>query len=113
MRKRTILMILIGQLFLLPLYAEKPKITENNPLRKITRGAVNTALCWVEIPRQTIKVNKEKGDIAGIFWGPVKGLTYTAGRFCVGVYEMATFLLPPYKPVVQPEFIFSDEEQED
>ncbi|MDD5584399.1 MAG: exosortase system-associated protein, TIGR04073 family [Candidatus Omnitrophica bacterium] len=113
MWKRTILLLIIFQLFLLPLYAEKITISDNNPLRKMARGAVNAALCWVEVPRQTVIVNKEKGDIAGFFWGPLKGLTYTAGRFCVGVYEMATFLLPPYKPVVQPEFIFSEEEQED
>ncbi|MDD5195259.1 MAG: exosortase system-associated protein, TIGR04073 family [Candidatus Omnitrophica bacterium] len=113
MLKRLILLLFIFQLFILPLYAQNEKISDNNPLRKITRGAVNTTLCWVEIPRQTIKVNREKGDIAGLFWGPMKGLTYTAGRFCVGIYEMATFLLPPYKPVVQPEFIFSEEEQED
>ncbi|MCM8786536.1 MAG: exosortase system-associated protein, TIGR04073 family [Candidatus Omnitrophica bacterium] len=85
---------------------------EYNPLRKISRGIANTALCWVEIPRQAVKVTKEKGEATGIFWGPLKGLTYTARRFFVGVYEVVTFLAPPYKPIIDPEFVFSEEEED-
>ena len=127
MWKKIIIFSIIFQLFLVPAYCidaktdkgadksistdEKP--SDYSPLRKIARGGINTLFCWVEIPRQAMKINREKGDVAAIFWGPLKGLTYTAGRFCVGIYEIATFLIPPYKPVVKPEFIFSEEEQED
>jgi putative exosortase-associated protein (TIGR04073 family) len=92
-------------LFSFPLYAQN-----YNPLRKIARGVVNTSLGWLEIPRQMIKVNEKKGDIAGIFWGTLRGLSFALMRTTVGVYEVATFIIPPYKEVVEPEFIFSEEE---
>jgi putative exosortase-associated protein (TIGR04073 family) len=88
----------------------RERTSDQNPLRKVARGAVNTTLGWVEIPRQMIKVNKEKGDIAGVFWGPLKGFAFFVGRTAVGIYEVTTFLIPPYKPVVNPEFILSEED---
>jgi putative exosortase-associated protein (TIGR04073 family) len=91
----------------------REKVSDQNPLRKIARGTVNATLGWTEIPRQMIKVNKESGDIAGAFWGPLKGFAFFIGRTAVGVYEVTTFLLPPYKPVVNPEFILSDDNATD
>ncbi len=91
----------------------REKVSDQNPLRKIARGTVNVTLGWTEIPRQMIKVNKENGDIAGVFWGPLKGFAFFIGRTAVGVYEVTTFLLPPYKPVVKPEFILSDDSATD
>jgi putative exosortase-associated protein (TIGR04073 family) len=91
----------------------REKVSDQNPLRKIARGTVNATLGWTEIPRQMIKVNKDSGDIAGVFWGPLKGFAYFIGRTAVGVYEVTTFLLPPYKPVVNPEFILSDDNATD
>lgn len=83
----------------------------NNPLRKAARGAVNATLGWAEIPRQIIKENKGKKDIKTVLWGPVKGFSYFVSRTAVGIYEITTFLIPPYKPVVDPEFIFPDDEK--
>jgi putative exosortase-associated protein (TIGR04073 family) len=94
-----------------PLFS-RPHFTEENPLRKIARGATNTTLGWLEIPRQTIKESRAKGEIGGAFWGPLKGFAYFIGRTAVGIYEVTTFLLPPYKPVVEPEFIFADEDDD-
>jgi len=85
---------------------------DQSPLRKIARGAVNVSLGWVEIPRQMIKINEANGDISGAFWGPLKGFAYFIGRTAVGIYEITTFLLPPYKTVVDPEFILSDEDDD-
>jgi|GEM_PF-2077592 len=90
----------------------RERVSDQNPLRKVARGAVNTTLGWVEIPRQMIKENKAKGDIAGVFWGPLKGFAFFVGRTAVGLYEVTTFLIPPYKPVVTPEFILSDEDND-
>jgi putative exosortase-associated protein (TIGR04073 family) len=90
----------------------REKMLEQNPLRKIARGSVNTTLGWIEIPRQIIKVNREKGDIAGMFWGPLRGFAYFMGRTAVGLYEVTTFLIPPYKPVVTPEFILSETDED-
>ncbi len=104
MVKRICLLIIILQLLTLPLYAQ-----DYNALKKIARGAVNTTLGWVEIPLQMVEVAKEEGEVAGFFWGPLKGLAYAVGRTFIGVYEVATFLLPSYEPLVEPEFIFSRE----
>ncbi len=90
----------------------RERASDQNPLRKVARGAVNVTLGWVEIPRQMIKVNKTKGDIAGVFWGPLKGFAFFVGRTAVGLYEVTTFLIPPYKPVVNPEFILSDDDND-
>jgi putative exosortase-associated protein (TIGR04073 family) len=57
-----------------------------------------------------MKENKTKGDIAGVFWGPLKGFAFFVGRTAVGIYEVTTFLIPPYKPVVNPEFILSEDD---
>lgn len=91
----------------------RERVSDQNPLRKVARGAVNTTLGWVEIPRQMIKENKSKGDIAGVFWGPLKGFAFFVGRTAVGLYEVTTFLIPPYKPVVNPEFILSEENDDE
>ena len=111
MAKKIFLLILAVQMIALPLYAQ-----DYNPLSKLSRGASNFALGWVEIPRQVIKVKQERGDgagdIAGLFWGPVKGVAFFLGRTVVGVYEVVTFLIPTYKPLVEPEYIFSEEEEE-
>jgi len=88
----------------------RERISDQNPLRKVARGAVNATLGWVEIPRQMMKENKTKGDIAGVFWGPLKGFAFFVGRTAVGIYEVTTFLIPPYKPVVNPEFILSEDD---
>ncbi|MFA5338202.1 MAG: exosortase system-associated protein, TIGR04073 family [Candidatus Omnitrophota bacterium] len=90
----------------------RERVSDQNPLRKVSRGAVNATLGWVEIPRQMMKVNKAKGDVAGVFWGPLKGFAFFVGRTAVGIYEVTTFLLPPYKPVVSPEFIFSEDDED-
>jgi putative exosortase-associated protein (TIGR04073 family) len=103
MVKRFFALIFVFQFMIFSLYAQ-----DYNPLRKIARGTVNLSLGWTEIFRQTIKVTEEKGDIAGIFWGPLKGLTFALGRTTLGVCEIATFIFPPYRALVEPEFIFSE-----
>jgi len=85
-------------------------ITENNPMRKAARGAVNATLGWVEIPRQIVNTSKEKKGIGSILLSPFKGISLFVSRTAVGIFEISTFLIPPYKPVINPEFIFSENE---
>jgi len=106
MIKKVVSVLLILSCISFSLYAE-----EYSPIRKLTRGAVNLALGVVEIPKQTLEVSKESGDVAGIFWGPIKGLMYFVGRTVLGAYEVVTFVIPPYKPLMEPEFIFSEEDE--
>lgn len=101
MIKRICLLMIILQLLILPLYAQ-----DYNPLRKLSRGIVGASLGWTEMPRQMIEVNKEEGEVAGFFLGCFKGLLCTVGRTLLGMYEIVTFLLPSYRPLVEPEFLF-------
>jgi len=107
--KRVFVFLILVQLFIPRLCAQD----DYNALSKLARGGINTVFSFLEIPRQMIKVNQDHGDIAGIVWGPLKGLACFVGRTAVGVYESATFLIPSYKPLIEPEFIFSEEEEEE
>jgi len=112
MYKKICFLLMIFQLCLLPVHAR-----DYNPLSKVARGLVNVSFGWLEIPRQMVKVKKAEGheisgELAGAFWGPLKGLTYFLGRAIVGSYEVATFLIPTYKPLVRPEYIFADDYDE-
>jgi len=100
-----IAMVLTFQLIFPAAYAGIPEV---NPVRKLMRGVVNMALCWAELVRQPILTNKEEGDLPGITWGVSKGVGFTFGRAILGTYETVTFLIPPYRTLVEPEFIFSD-----
>ena len=110
MSKKICFLLIVFQLCLLPVYAQG-----YTPLSKLARGLVNVSLGWLEIPRQMVKVKEEgnpglTGEFAGAFWGPLRGFTYFAGRMVVGTYEVGTFLIPTYKPLVEPEYIFSDDD---
>lgn len=113
MHKKICFLLIIFQLCFLPAYAKN-----YTPLNKLARGIVNTGLGWLEIPRQMIKVkaaeeHKLSGEFAGIFVGPLKGLCYFLGRLAVGAYELATFPIPTYKPLIKPEYIFYNEYEEE
>jgi len=108
MLKKFFVFLLFIQLFAPCLYADN----DYNALSKLARGGINTVFSFLEIPRQMIKVNQNHGDIAGIVWGPLKGIACFVGRTIVGVYESATFLIPSYKPALEPEFIFSELEED-
>ncbi len=109
MIKKAVIGIVIMQLLTSIGYAQ-----DYNPLSKLGRGMANICLGWTEIFRQMIKVKEEReepaGDIAGFFWGPLKGISYFITRTVVGAYEIATFVAPTYKPLIEPEYIFADEQ---
>ena len=103
--RKTILISIIFVLFAAPVFGQS-----QDPLRKLSRGLVNFSWGLVEIPRQMIKAEKETNEVGGFFIGLFKGTVYTVGRSFIGIYEIAAFLIPSYRPVVKPEFIFFDEE---
>ncbi|NQT28645.1 MAG: exosortase system-associated protein, TIGR04073 family [Candidatus Omnitrophica bacterium] len=112
MHKKICFCLITFQLCLVPAYAR-----DYNPLSKFARGLVNVTMGWLEIPRQMVKVKEAEnhevsGEIAGIFWGPLKGFTYFVGRAIVGIYEVGTFPIPTYKPLIRPEYIFADDSDE-
>jgi len=90
---------------------------EQTALSKLSRGFTNLTLGWMELGKQPMKVKQEHGDaagdVAGLTWGVVQGFTHFIGRTAVGAYEMATFFVPSFEPIIQPEYIFSEEEEKE
>ena len=64
------------------------------PVEKLGRGITNAGFCFLEIPMKWSEVSSEKGALAGLTYGTLKGVCYTVARACVGVVDIATFLFP-------------------
>ena len=57
---------------------------------KMTRGVINSASCWVELPRN-IYVETKSNAIIGPLKGLFKGIGLTVTRAVAGVMDLATF----------------------
>ena len=64
------------------------------PVEKLGRGITNVAFCALELPMKWTDVTSEKGALAGLTYGTLKGVCYVVARACVGVVDIATFLFP-------------------
>ena len=79
---------------------------------KLTRGAVNVLTGWVEIPKRVLETSQASGPATGFTWGTLRGFGYGFIRTAAGFYEVFTFPFPAppgYVPVIDPEFVFTDE----
>ncbi len=74
--------------------------------RKLGRGLTNLTepLRMGELRRAMEQDAIWKSPEEGISTGLIHGLSNTAKRTLVGVFEVATFPLPSYEPVLEPEF---------
>ena len=117
MCKKVCILLVVLQLVFLPLFAQESSESGigHGPLRKLARGIVNVACGWFEVPRQMMRVKQEagktSGDIVGFTWGTFRGIACTVGRTAIGALEVVTFPIPEYDPIIEPEFIFSEEEE--
>jgi len=57
---------------------------------KMSRGIINSASCWVELPRN-IYVETKENAIVGPLKGLFKGIGLTVTRAVAGVMDLATF----------------------
>ena len=114
MRLRT-LVLFLG---ILGLLAWPSDVRANGELRsgdamtKLGRGFVNIVTGWVEIPKRVSETSRAQGTAAGWTWGLLRGLGRGFVRTAAGFYELFTFPFPAppdYQPVIQPEYVFSDE----
>ena len=64
------------------------------PMEKLGRGITNVAFCFLEIPMKWSEVSSEKGGLAGLTYGTLKGVCYTVARVGVGVVDIITFPFP-------------------
>ena len=101
----TGLMFLFMVSFLTPAYCD-------DAIKKLGRGISNVITCPFELFAQPSDVNNSDGPVAAGTYGVLKGVAMTGVRGLVGVYEIATFLLPfpkGYRPILtNPEFFFED-----
>ena len=72
--------------------AEEPAVML--PVEKLGRGITNAAFCVFEIPMKWSEVSSEKGALAGLTYGTLKGVCYTVARIGVGVVDIITFPFP-------------------
>jgi len=107
---RKVLVTVVACLCLVSLAS--PAYCEGDAMKKLGRGVCNMLTFPLEIPRQMAEVNRTDGPMAGITWGPVKGVGLAIGRLLVGTYETATFPIPCpeyYNPILtDPEFMLDD-----
>ena len=79
---------------------------------KAGRGLANTALGWVELPKQIYLTVNEDGVAKGVFVGPLKGVGMTIVRTVSGVGELVTFFVAYpgfYDPYFEPAFVWQKE----
>lgn len=78
---------------------------ERYPLNKLGRGLVNTLTCWIEVPAQVLKVSGDRDPFIGCTLGLAEGFCTALMRGVTGVFDVATFIVPPYnRPLMRPEY---------
>jgi len=82
------------------------KITyQDSPMEKGGVGTINTVTAWTDVPREMVRTSDESNMLMGATLGFGKGLIYGLARGVSGVYDIATFGLPPYdEPLMKPEY---------
>ena len=79
--------------------------------KKLSRGAVNIATGWIELPKNVYDIATEHDFASGLILGLPKGCLMTIVRTGIGVYDTLTFPLSipkGYKPLLEPEFVIED-----
>ena len=83
-----------------------------DPAKKLGRGLANILTGWIELPKNIYDTSVEDNPLAGLTIGLAKGIGMTIVRTGAGIYEVVTFPFPipeDYGPVLEPEFVFSEE----
>jgi putative exosortase-associated protein (TIGR04073 family) len=75
------------------------------PLNKLGRGLMNTATFYLELPAAIWDVSAKREFISGWTMGTLEGMLISLVRLGTGLFDAATFLIPPYnKPLMLPEY---------
>jgi putative exosortase-associated protein (TIGR04073 family) len=77
---------------------------EGTSARKLHRGFLNVALSPMEISTEIAGEGKEGKIEPTWLLGGLKGIGLAVRRVGVGLYEILTFPIPSYEPIVRPEF---------
>ena len=68
---------------------------------KFVTGVTNAATGFLELPKNIILTTQEENIVHGMTIGLVSGVMHTVGRTVIGVFDVATFLIPT-PPSIQP-----------
>lgn len=83
-----------------------PALYAEEPINKLSRGAINTTTGWTELPLQMANQSSEN-LYQGMTYGFMDGLSMGLKRTLYGAWDFVTFPVPPYdKPVMDPETVF-------
>ncbi|MBI4597953.1 MAG: exosortase system-associated protein, TIGR04073 family [Candidatus Omnitrophica bacterium] len=103
MKRRCRAFLVAGSLIVLGLPAGA---WAQDPIHKMGRGVVNVLTGWLEIPKQIHLGAQESNPIIGLGQGVLRGVSLTALRTGLGLYEAVTFPIPypqqfasPYEPM--------------
>ncbi len=84
-----------------------------NPAVKLTRGIVNLASGWLEVPNQVAE--RKNLDSSTHWWithGLVRGFMLATARTLYGVYDILTFPVAPYDaPLMAPDTLIAPKPQ--
>lgn len=107
--KKVLTLLVLGALIFAPLAQAEAQ----DPASKLGRGAINVVTGWVELPKNIYDTSVEESIPVGITVGLVKGFGMAVVRTGAGFYEVVTFpfdIPEGYIPILEPEFVFSNEE---
>ncbi|MBI4706547.1 MAG: exosortase system-associated protein, TIGR04073 family [Candidatus Omnitrophica bacterium] len=80
---------------------------QKTPLNKLVRGSVNSATFFLEIPASIWDVSAKSNFFKGYTVGFFDGLLTSVMRLGTGIFDVVTFIIPPYnKPLLEPEYAF-------
>lgn len=106
-------------LFSVITFAAEDTSTQSNfgPLRKLGRGIQNATIGGpFQLGKDIEDTYWEDGAVAAATFGAAKGVVKGVFRFCVGLYESFTFIIPGpenYKPIMNdPEFFLGQKQDE-
>lgn len=95
--------IVSAAVVLLAAHSTPAQADGKTPIHKLTRGGVNLATGWLEVPNQMIERRQERSPL-WFLHGTLFGLGMTAMRTLYGMYDIVTFPFPPYdQPVMDPD----------
>lgn len=100
MRYGKLVVVLCGAVLLCGVSARA-----REPLQQLGRGISNVLTGVVEIPKNVHAVNQDKGGVAALTFGVLRGSWRFLIREAVGVYEIATFPMG-WRPIIEPEYPF-------
>lgn len=74
---------------------------------KLRRGLTNSTTGWLEIPYKTFTQTLfgDRTPFEDLFIGLTVGTVKAVERTAVGLFETATFPIPGYEPLIEPEFV--------